>query len=211
MQRRICATVGPVGLAILALVVALALQPAPAEAVTRNFTATLDEAQALSLCNPNPAPANGGGSGVVVYDTVTNQLSWSITFLNLSGAAIAAHFHGPAAPGQNAGIQVSIDDLTSPSQGSAMITETQEADLLAGLYYVNYHTNACPSGEIRGQVLEAQVGGIAELPDVDTTPLEQPRPSDSDAGLWIALAAGATVVASALGGAAWYARRRWDR
>src|SRR3990172_6120098 len=97
------------------------------------------------------------------------SLSPPATFATMySGGATLTHFHGPAMPGVDAGIQVTIGDLVTPSTGSAMITEAQESDLLAGLYYINYHTNACPGGEIRGQVsmTAASVGGIAELPDV---------------------------------------------
>ena len=50
------------------------------------------------------------------------------------------------------------------------------------------------------------VGGIAELPDAATAPLETSGSSGPSVGL-IATITGAVVVA--LGGAAWYATRRW--
>jgi hypothetical protein len=40
--------------------------------------------------------------------------------------------------------------------GSAIIDNFQAADLLAGLWYINIHTQVHPGGEIRGQVM---VGG----------------------------------------------------
>ncbi len=52
------------------------------------------------------------------------------------------------------------------------------------------------------------VGGIAELPEVASTPLDASGDSGMDAGLIAAIAAGATAVAF---GAAWYARRRLGR
>jgi CHRD domain len=43
--------------------------------------------------------------------------------------------------------------FTSPfSFSTSALTAEQEADLKAGLYYVNIHTIAVPSGEIRGQL-----------------------------------------------------------
>ena len=63
-----------------------------------------------------------------------------------------AHFHGPAEPGKNAGVAVPITPATSGSEGSATLTDAQTADLLAGKYYVNVHTEANKGGEIRGQV-----------------------------------------------------------
>jgi len=198
-----------------ALVTFLSLSPPATQATMYNGTATINEAQALSTCNPNPAPAGGGGSGMMTYDSVTNMLTWSITFMNLSGLPLAAHFHGPAMPGVDAGIQVTITDLTSPSTGSATITEAQEADLLAGLYYINYHTSACAGGEIRGQVsmaavatpTPAGVGGIAELPEVAGDGAQTASGSGHDSALLAGMGAlGAALIA--LTGAAWYARRR---
>jgi hypothetical protein len=43
--------------------------------------------------------------------------------------------------------------FTSPfSYTSKALTDSQLADLTAGLYYVNIHTTANPAGEIRGQL-----------------------------------------------------------
>ena len=67
-----------------------------------------------------------------------------------------AHFHGPAMPGQNGGVQIGIDAASNPSSGSAILTLDQVDDLLAGLWYVNIHSEMFPAGEIRGQVLAVQ-------------------------------------------------------
>src|SRR5712671_6844520 len=81
------------------------------------------------------------------------QVTCQITYSGLSGTPTAAHFHGPAQPGANAGVAVPIPNVaTSPAQGSATLTDAQAADLLAGRYYINIHTAANPAGEIRGQV-----------------------------------------------------------
>lgn len=206
----------PVALVVVAvaaaLVTVLSMSPTTTFATSYTGGATINEMQALSTCNPNPAPAGGGGTAGVTYDSVTNLLTLDITFSNLSGPATAAHFHGPASPGMNAGIQVTITDLTSPSQGMATITDAQEADLLAGMYYINYHTSACPGGEIRGQVSLApagSVGGIVEQPEAANHAAAQPAESSSHLGLIAGLSAlGAAVAVVAIGGAAWYARSR---
>ncbi|MBN9509389.1 MAG: CHRD domain-containing protein [Alphaproteobacteria bacterium] len=100
-------------------------------------------------------PTNSKGSGEVTasLDSSTKMLTWTMTYSGLTGPAVAAHFHGPAAPGANAGIAVPIPDTASGSKGSAKLTEAQIADLEAGKWYVNVHTKAHPGGEIRGQVL----------------------------------------------------------
>jgi CHRD domain len=43
------------------------------------------------------------------------MLSWSITYSGLSGKATAAHFHGPAKEGENAGPMVPLTQLDMPA------------------------------------------------------------------------------------------------
>ena len=166
--------------------------------------ASMDEAQDTTCASATGAT----GSGSVSIDTGTNLLKWSVTWSGLTGPATAAHFHGPAGPGVGAGIQVPIDHTTNPSIGSMTITNAQEADLLAHLWYLNVHTATCLGGEIRGQVTQQGVGGVAELPEVAGAPLEAPESSGSNAGLLAGLIAAVVAGAVALGGAAWYMRRR---
>jgi hypothetical protein len=99
---------------------------------------------------PNTSPATG--QVAVSYDTATKVLTYNVTFTGLSGPAIAAHFHGPAEAGKNAGIAVHFPAVVSPIRGTVTLTDAQAADLLAGRWYANIHTNAIPSGEIRGQL-----------------------------------------------------------
>jgi len=85
--------------------------------------------------------------------TDSRVLTWKITYSGLSGAATAAHFHGPAMAGHSAGVVVPITgSLASPITGNATLTPGQAADLTAGKWYVNLHTAANPNGEVRGQV-----------------------------------------------------------
>ena len=101
-------------------------------------------------------PANTSsatGTADLDYDAASKKLSWKVSYSGLSGPATAAHFHGPAETGKNAGVAVPIPGIAnSPAEGSATLTEAQASDLLAGKLYVNIHTAANPGGEIRGQV-----------------------------------------------------------
>lgn len=97
--------------------------------------------------------SSGTGTADLDYDAATKKLSWKLTYSGLSGPATAAHFHGPAETGKNAGVMVPIPGAAnSPAEGSATLTDAQASDLLAGKLYVNVHTAANPGGEIRGQV-----------------------------------------------------------
>ena len=120
--------------------------PALADMVT--YKADLQASQEVP-----PTSSKGKGTAEVTYDTATKKLTWKLTFSDLTGAATAAHFHGPAAAGANAGVVVPIPGTTSPMEGSATLTDSQAADLAAGKWYVNIHTDANKGGEIRGQVM----------------------------------------------------------
>jgi hypothetical protein len=112
----------------------------------------------MLLSGSQEVPGNqivAAGAARIEYDTASNLLSWNIAFEGLTGPATGMHFHGPAAAGVNAGVQVNVgtnSGLLSESNGSTTISELQEADLLAGNWYLNIHTAAFPGGEIRGQV-----------------------------------------------------------
>ncbi len=101
-----------------------------------------------------PVMSMGQGQLDAMLDRRTRQLSWKLAYAGLTGPATAAHFHGPAQPGSNAGVLVPLaSPVRSPSEGTALLTEVQAAELLSGRWYVNVHTAAHPGGEIRGQVI----------------------------------------------------------
>lgn len=106
---------------------------------------------------PGPGIASSGkGIATASLDTTSKTLTWNVDYSGLSGPATAAHIHGPADPGANAGIVVPFSgNLASPIKGSATLTDAQIAQLEAGKWYVNIHTEANKPGEIRGQLVRA--------------------------------------------------------
>ncbi len=142
-------------LTLLATVCSFSLMGA-ATAARISFEAALDGKSEV------PAKTTeGAGQALVTLDTVTKMISYTITFQGLSGPAAAAHFHGPAASGANAGVAVPIGgkEPQSPVSGTATLTDDQIKQLEAGMWYVNIHTAANPGGEIRGQVVRPGMGG----------------------------------------------------
>ncbi len=132
-------------------VLALCLVSGAAQAETKIFKATLSGASEVP-----PTTSVGTGTATVTLDTDTGKLVWDVAYSGLTGPAKAAHIHGPAGPGQNAGVVVPLKgNLASPIKGSATLTAAQMADLEAGQYYVNIHTAANKGGEIRGQLQPA--------------------------------------------------------
>jgi len=100
-----------------------------------------------------PDTSAGMGQLQAEFDKATKTLRYTLRYSGLSGPVKAAHFHGPAEAGKNAGVALGINNAgESPVQGSAVLTADQAADLLAGKWYVNLHTAANPGGEVRGQV-----------------------------------------------------------
>jgi hypothetical protein len=120
-------------------------------AATQEYVADL---KASSEVPPNDS--KGTGAVTATYDTVSKKFTYTATYMNLSGPATAAHFHGPAAVGANAPPVVPVlpTNLTSPIKGEATLTDAQAADLEAGKWYFNVHTAAHGPGEIRGQVVK---------------------------------------------------------
>jgi hypothetical protein len=129
----------------------------PAHAALFSLNAVLNGAQEVP---PNASPASGFAT--MTYDDVKNVLTWHIEFAGLTAPETGAHFHAPAPPGVNAAIVIPLP-LGSPIDGSADFdvqfaadpfgVQAREDQLLAGLFYINVHTQIFPGGEIRGQVV----------------------------------------------------------
>jgi len=127
----------------------------PTYAAGTSYKATLDGKSEVP-----PTTGSGTGTATVTYDPATKQVTWEGSFSGLSGPATAAHIHGPAEAGKNAGVIVPLSQqgtpFTSPFKGSATLADDKAAALSAALSsgqaYVNVHTAANPGGEVRGQL-----------------------------------------------------------
>ena len=102
-------------------------------------------------------PANGAitsaGFGLVEIDTAANVLGYDVRVVSLSAPETAAHIHGFADPGVNAGVQQPIAPVPGAQKlGTWTYGAANETDVLLGRTYFNVHTAAFPGGEIRGQI-----------------------------------------------------------
>ncbi len=120
---------------------------------------------------PTPVISRATGTGVFTLADNGTELSYEITYANLSSSFAAAHFHnGPA--GTAAGVVRAIDfsgkNTATGSWKSSDATQPLNSDrlleLLSGRLYVNIHSANFGGGEIRGQVVT----------DVNTLPLLTP-------------------------------------
>ncbi|KTS03042.1 hypothetical protein ABID82_001708 [Methylobacterium sp. PvP062] len=134
------------------LVLGLPLAAGPAVAAGKEVTYRA----ALNGGSEVPATASHGeGEVTATFDPATKRLSWSGRYSGLTGPVTAAHFHGPAKVGENAGVLVPVTAASSPFTGEATLDDAKAADLAAGKLYFNLHTAANPKGEIRGQLERA--------------------------------------------------------
>ena len=104
-----------------------------------------------------PTTSTGTGDVTATLNTDTKQLAYTMNYAGLTGPATAAHFHGPAEPGQNAGVVIPIgNNPPSPAKGTVTLTDAQMRDLEAGKWYANVHTANNKGGEIRGQMVRVK-------------------------------------------------------
>lgn len=129
----------------------LAFSGAQAAGGAMRYTAHLDGASEVPKTE-----SKGTGDVTATYDPASKKLTWNGTYSGLTGPVTAAHFHGPAKAGENAGVLVPVEAKTSPFSGEATLDDAKAADLEGGKMYFNLHTAANPKGEIRGQVEAAR-------------------------------------------------------
>jgi hypothetical protein len=133
-----------------------------------------------------PFATTMSGLGTYSYDIVNAVLDYQVDISVTEPTTItASHIHtgtvgvnGPVAiPISPDGVPVLVTDTFS-FDGSLVLDAAQESALLSGGYYINVHTAAVPSGEIRGQVLPAiNSDGAANQYFIDEL---SPEPPDAD-------------------------------
>lgn len=122
-------------------------------ASTCTFTLNFDVTFLATLNGASEVPANAStatGSCVATFNTTTKILT-AVTIHNIA-APTNGHFH-KGAVGVSGPVVLGFATFISPiNYVSPALDATQEADLMANLYYDNIHTAAFPGGEIRGQL-----------------------------------------------------------
>lgn len=138
-----------------------------------------------------PAVATGGsGTAVVTFDGT--NVSYRLTVTGLTEPLTAAHFHNGAAGATGGVVRGISDDFTGNTavgtwkpEDSSPLTAELIQELLAGNLYLNVHSSANPSGELRGQLVASSgVGFIAGLDGSQENPAVEGGASGTAGFLW---------------------------
>ena len=131
---------------IFAAIALTCLGTGPATAATTTFIALLNGGQEIP-----PNTSNASGIAFLTFDG--KQLCFAIT-TTIGGQETAAHIHGPAAPGETAGILFPLDAGRAKNGCWSSPDKSAKKALKKGRLYLNIHTDDFPNGEIRGQILK---------------------------------------------------------
>lgn len=97
-----------------------------------------------------PNASTAIGTGMLSFNSTTKIFTLTVT--HTLATATMGHIH-KGAVGFSGGVVFSFSTFASPFvYTSAALDAAQEADLVAGLYYINLHSTAFPGGEIRGNL-----------------------------------------------------------
>jgi subtilisin-like proprotein convertase family protein len=114
---------------------------------TRVFVARLDAAQEVPSNN-----STATGFGTVTLNDAETQITANLSFSGLSSAQTAAHIHGSAPVGINAPVLFNLG-TGQVTNATFAVTPAQVAQMRAGMFYFNVHTQNFMGGEIRGQIV----------------------------------------------------------
>ncbi len=140
--------------------------------VAIKFAAQIEASQEVPATN-----ANAAGFGLFTLNPSADSLRYQIGVMNLSGAITGAHLHNAASGVNGAVVRDFQNDFVGDfangiwtNTDAQPLTPELAVEALAGKIYVNVHTAANPSGEVRGQVLPnakiiTPIGLARQLPD----------------------------------------------
>lgn len=150
------------------------LTPQPQNSLVREAVGDANYTTAVVLNgNKEVPPVSTSGTGVATVEVVTalNQLSYVLTYQDLSGVETVANIRGPADQTATANVLTTIMNGT-PKQGAWQYIDELEDEVTGGLTYFNIQTFTQPDGEIRGQIAFV---GVTPAPSV--TPGASPTPT----------------------------------
>jgi len=136
---------------------------------------------AMSGLFERPTPLNNTASGFGILRIEGDQLYIDVRYSGLSGVATAGHIHGAANASTTAGVMVDLAPYNGGAWGTngtisgiIPLTSALKALILDGKTYINLHTDANPSGELRGQIMpvlmQTYMTGFNERPTPRVTP-----------------------------------------
>lgn len=124
----------------------------------------------LNGANERPVPVVTPGFGYGSFILNGLNLSWNITWQDMTGPATVAHIHkvtDTSDPLNSFGGVVldfgNFGPITSPMIGMTTISQQLANDIDAGFTYVNIHSMMFPGGELRGQIEVIPSPGAAAL------------------------------------------------
>lgn len=117
---------------------------------TALFEASLDNTQVV----PPAELSAHKGTAKIQYNLNSRSLSWTVdhTVFDATGASI----NGPAEPGSNGAVAITISNAKTPITGSQTLGSDEEESLMAGLLYIVISSPAYPEGDIRGQIVRSK-------------------------------------------------------
>jgi hypothetical protein len=142
------------------------------------LVANLDVAQeAAAFPALNFAGVNNFGAAVFLYDPTANTISIRHSLYNFSSTFTNSHIH-TGAPGVSGGVNTQLGTSATAgaySSANGLISGAHDAvpyagnpiELLTGLNYINYHSQAFSGGQLRGQItvsgeaLNSRMGNLA--------------------------------------------------
>lgn len=125
-------------------------------AVVSPAGALVFEAHLTGTQSVPPNSSLASADGVFTLNAAGTQLAYVITFQNLEAPLISAHLHR-VPTGSGVPLTIGLNPpvgLTSGSwSGVANVSATTVAEMQAGLFYANIHSEAYVDGEIRGTLV----------------------------------------------------------